>query len=169
VKSELNKMTEFIKREAYEKAREIELKADEEFAIEKSKLVRQETAAIDLSFEKRFKTAAMSQQIAKSNVTNKTRLRVLSAKQELLDSLFEKTGVELKKTSESKSYPDIIKALILEAAYAMNEKTVLIRAREKDFDVVKKQMAAAQKEYKTGVGKDVEFKLDDKTPLPAGS
>ena len=40
-------MTAFIRQEALEKAREIQLKADEEFAIEKSKLVRQETASID--------------------------------------------------------------------------------------------------------------------------
>ena len=35
-------MTAFIKQEASEKAREIEIKADEEFAIEKAKLVQQE-------------------------------------------------------------------------------------------------------------------------------
>ena len=40
-------MTAFIKQEAMEKAREIEIKANEEFEIEKSKLVRQETDAID--------------------------------------------------------------------------------------------------------------------------
>lgn len=35
VLSELNKMVAFIKQEALEKAREIKVKADEEFAIEK--------------------------------------------------------------------------------------------------------------------------------------
>ncbi|CRK27987.1 hypothetical protein BN1723_014064 [Verticillium longisporum] len=45
VGNELRKMTAFIKQEAMEKAREIEIKANEEFAIEKSKLVRQETDA----------------------------------------------------------------------------------------------------------------------------
>jgi len=47
VATELKKMTAFIRQEALEKAREIQLKADEEFAIEKSKLVRQETSSID--------------------------------------------------------------------------------------------------------------------------
>ena len=71
-------MTAFIKQEALEKAREIQLKADEEFAIEKSKLVRQETAAIDTLYEKKFKQAAMSQQITRSTLANKTRLRAVS-------------------------------------------------------------------------------------------
>src|SRR5436190_23604110 len=90
VASELRKMTAFIRQEALEKAREIQLKADEEFAIEKSKLVRQETAAIDLLYEKKFKQASMSQQITRSTLANKTRLRVLSARQTLLDELFER-------------------------------------------------------------------------------
>jgi V-type H+-transporting ATPase subunit E len=85
-------MTAFIKQEAMEKGREIEIKADEEFAIEKSKLVRQETQAIDTAYEKKFKTAQMSQQITRSTVANKTRLKVLSARQELLDGIFEVGG-----------------------------------------------------------------------------
>jgi hypothetical protein len=89
VGQELRKMTAFIKQEAMEKGREIEIKADEEFAIEKSKLVRQETQAIDTAYEKKFKTAQMSQQITRSTVANKTRLKVLSARQELLDGIFE--------------------------------------------------------------------------------
>ena len=81
--SELKKMTAFIRQEALEKANEIQLKADEEFAIEKSKLVRQETSSIDSSYEKKFKQATMSQQITRSTVANKTRLKVLAARQEL--------------------------------------------------------------------------------------
>lgn len=43
VSAEMSKMVSFIKQEALEKAREIKVKADEEFNIEKAKLVRQET------------------------------------------------------------------------------------------------------------------------------
>jgi hypothetical protein len=45
VVSEMNKMVAFIKQEAREKAREIRVKADEEFAIEK---VRQPVTLITL-------------------------------------------------------------------------------------------------------------------------
>ncbi len=88
-------MTAFIRQEALEKAREIQIKADEEFAIEKSKLVRQESAAIDSAYEKKFKQASMSQQITRSTVANKTRLKVLSARQGLLDDLFERAREKL--------------------------------------------------------------------------
>lgn len=83
VDTELRKMTAFIRQEALEKAREIHLKADEEFSIEKSKLVRQETQRIDAEYEKKHTQAGMSQQITASTLANRQRLRVLSSKQQL--------------------------------------------------------------------------------------
>ena len=115
-------MTAFIRQEAMEKANEIRLKADEEFAIEKSKLVRQETASIDSSYEKKFKQASMSQQITRSTVANKSRLRILSARQELLNRLFEDASKKLGEVSKDKAkYQGIMKNFILEGAYALSE------------------------------------------------
>jgi len=170
VASELKKMTMFIKQEAIEKGNEIRIKADEEFAIEKSKLVRQETSAIDSAYEKKFKQASMSQQITRSTLANKTRLKVLSARQELLDDLFEKAASKLAGYTKDKAkYQDICKNLILEGMYALNEDKVMVRAREEDSDVVKKAAEAASKEYKEIMGDDVEVVLDDKETLPAES
>ncbi|KAJ9666746.1 V-ATPase V1 sector subunit E [Coniosporium apollinis] len=166
VASELKKMTAFIRQEALEKAREIQLKADEEFAIEKSKLVRQETSSIDSSYEKRFKQAAMSQQITRSTVANKTRLRVLSARQELLNELFEKTRARLGEFTEGEQYQRILKGLILEGLYALSEEKVAVRGREKDKEVLGKAIEEAKSEYKEKTGKDVEITIDEKNPHP---
>ena len=46
-----------------EKARELKVKADEEFAIEKAKLVKQEQLAIDAQYEKKLKGAQVSQKM----------------------------------------------------------------------------------------------------------
>lgn len=163
-------MTAFIKQEALEKAREIHLKADEEFAIEKSKLVRQETQAIDTSYEKKFKQAALSQQITRSTASNKTRLKVLSARQALLDDLFEKARENVKKVSDDKSkYETILKGLILEGLYALNEKKVGLRARKADYDLVKKAIKAATKEYKENLEMEIEIEIDESDPLPEDS
>jgi len=167
VASELKKMTAFIKQEALEKAREIHLKADEEFAIEKSKLVRTETQSIDNTYEKKFKQAALSQQITRSTAANKTRLKVLSARQALLDELFEKARAKAKTiTKEKEKYETILKGLILEGLYALLEKKVSIRAKKSDYDLVKKAIEAAKKEYKEKTGKDVDVELDESEPLP---
>ncbi|OCL05009.1 ATPase, V1/A1 complex, subunit E [Glonium stellatum] len=170
VNNELKKMTAFIRQEALEKANEITMKADEEFAIEKSKLVRQETAAIDSSYEKKFKQASMSQQITRSTVANKTRLRVLSARQELLDDLFEKARAKLDSYTKDKAkYEETCKNLILEGLYALNESKVQVRAREADYDIIKSAIDDAEKEYKSKVEKDVSITIDESDPLPEGS
>lgn len=169
VGQELKKMTAFIKQEAMEKAREIEMKADEEFAIEKSKLVREETQSIDAAYEKKFKAASMSQQITRSTVSNKTRLRVLSARQELLDGIFEAAASQLGEVAkDSGKYQEILKNLILEGAYALNEKKIQIRIREADRSLAEKAIKDAEKEYKENLGKDVEVTIDENKYLPEG-
>ncbi|KAF2655327.1 ATPase, V1/A1 complex, subunit E [Lophiostoma macrostomum CBS 122681] len=170
VAGELKKMTAFIRQEAEEKASEIRFKADEEFASEKAKLVREETSAIDTSYEKKFKQASMSQQITRSTVSNKTRLRILSSRQELLDSLFEQGSKKLKEVSKDKGkYQSILKNLILEGAYALAEDKLQVKARKADFDLVKKAIEEAQSEYKEKIGKDVSISVNESDPLPEGS
>ncbi|EOD45404.1 chitin biosynthesis protein [Neofusicoccum parvum] len=170
VAGELKKMTAFIRQEALEKAKEIQIKADEEFAIEKSKLVREETQAIDQSYEKKFKQAAMSQQITRSTVANKTRLRVLGARQELLDELFEQARKKLVDASKDKSkYQSTLKGLILEGLYDLNEPKVQVRARKVDYDVVRKAIPEAEKEYKDKTGKETKVEIDESNPQPEGS
>lgn len=169
VGQELQKMTGFIKQEAKEKAREIEIKADEEFSIEKSKLVRQETQSIDSTYEKKFKQAQMSQQIARSTVANKTRLKVLGARQELLDAIFGAAEKRLGEATKDKAkYQAVLKNLMLEGFYALNEGKVAIKGRKQDYDVLKKAIGDACKEYKENVGKDISAEIDEANPLPEG-
>ncbi|KAL8868178.1 MAG: hypothetical protein Q9198_008272 [Flavoplaca austrocitrina] len=170
VAGELRKMTAFIRQEALEKAKEIQIKADEEFAIEKSKLVRQETSSIDSEYEKKFKKAGMSQQITRSTLANKTRIKVLSARQELLDTLFEQARGKLAEYSKDKGkYQELCKNLILEGLYAMNESKVVVRARKEDYDVVKKAIESAKDEYKKSLDlKELKVDLDEKNPQPEG-
>ena len=163
-------MTAFIRQEAVEKAKEIQIKADEEFAIEKSKLVRQDTASIDSSYEKKFKQASMSQQITKSTVANKSRLRVLSARQDLLDGLFEQAREQLASVSKDKAkYETVLKDLMLEGLYALSEPSVKVRARKADYDIVKKAIENAQTEYKDKTGAESKISIDEASPQPDGS
>ena len=170
VATELKKMTAFILQESHEKSHEIRLKADEEHAIEKSKLVRSETSSIDALYAKKFKAASMSQQITRSTLANKVRIKVLSARQELLDELFEKARGRLGEVVKDKGrYEEMCKGLILEGCYALNEEKVGVRARKADYDVVRRAIEGAQKEYKEKMGKEVQIELDEKNPQPEGS
>ncbi|KAI0894123.1 ATPase, V1/A1 complex, subunit E [Annulohypoxylon nitens] len=170
VGQELRKMTAFIKQEALEKAREIEIKANEEFSIEKSKLVRQETDAIDAAHAKKLKQAAMSQQITRSTVANKTRLKVLAARQQLLDDIFEAASKRLADgTKDTAKYKVTLKNLLLEGLYALSESEIQVRARKADYAVVKDAIKDAEEEYKKTTGKTTKVTIDEENALPEGS
>ena len=155
-------MTAFIRQEALEKSREIQLKADEEFAIEKSKLVREETAAIDAEYEKKFKQAGMSQQITRSTMANKTRLRVLSARQDMLDDLFEQARGKLAEQGKKGNYEETLKGLILEGMYMMGERKVGLRCKKADKDKVQKAAKKASEEFNKNMAYECEAKIDEK-------
>ncbi|KAI9752811.1 MAG: V-ATPase V1 sector subunit E [Lichina confinis] len=171
VAGELRKMTAFIRQEALEKAKEIQIKADEEFAIEKSKLVREETSAIDKTYEKKFKQAAMSQQITRSTLANKTRLKLLGARQELLDELFERVRSSMTDvvTKDQGKHRGVLKNLMLEGVYALNEDKIHVRARKGDYDVLRKAIREAKSEYKDVAKRDVEIDIDEKDALAQSS
>ena len=108
-------MTAFIKQEALEKSKEIHIKADEEFAIEKAKLVRTEQGKLDEQYAARQKKAGMSQQIAKSTVLNKQRLKVLAARQDVLDQIFDTAQHQLSSISQDKTkYKTLLEQLLLQ-------------------------------------------------------
>ncbi|KAI0172486.1 ATPase, V1/A1 complex, subunit E [Hypoxylon sp. FL1284] len=170
VGQELRKMTAFIKQEAREKAREIEIKANEEFSIEKSKLVRQDTDAIDAAHAKKLKQAAMSQQITRSTVANKTRLKVLAARQQLLDDIFDAAAARLADgTKDAATYRAALKNLLLEGLYALAEPNIQVRARKADYALLKEAIDGAEAEYKSTLGKETKVTIDEEEPLPEGS
>ncbi|KAK9241207.1 ATPase, V1/A1 complex, subunit E [Lipomyces kononenkoae] len=170
VDAELKKLVQFIKQEALEKAREIQIKADEEFAIEKAKLVRSETATIDSLYERRTKQASLAQQITKSNITNKTRLRVLAARQAVLDDVFEEaTNQSFEISKDSDKYCVLLKDLILEGAFVLYERAVTVSVREKDYDLVKKAIPIVQEEFLKAASFPVTITINEAQPLPAES
>lgn len=163
VNDELNKMQAFIKKEAEEKAKEIQLKADQEYEIEKTSIVRNEISSIDATMEDKTKKATLKQQIVKSTIANKMRLKVLSTREQVLDDIFDSAKEELKKiSSKEKEYKPILHSLILEGLLKLLEPSVIIRCREKDTSVVKSLADAVAKEYKEKSGRDVTIALSDK-------
>lgn len=162
VNDELNKMQAFIRKEAEEKAREIQLKADQEYEIEKTSLVRNETSNIDANFEDKMKKASLKQQITKSTVANKMRLKILGAREECLDGIFDKALEDLKAMgSKEKDYKPVLKALILEAMLRLLEPEVVVKVSERDQKLAKSLVDALTKEYKEKGGKDVKVTISD--------
>jgi len=160
VVSEMNKMIAFIKQEAFEKARELKVKADEEFAIEKAKIVRQETNAIDAAFEKKKQQAQISQKIAQSTLTNKSRLRLLQAREQHLQDLFSEARERLVRfSSDQGQYKHLLEASILEGLLRLLEPSVVVHCRPLDEELVQGATEAAKDRYTEISGRKTEAEV----------
>jgi V-type H+-transporting ATPase subunit E len=163
-------MVEFIKKEADEKAQEIKLKANEEYEIEKASIVRSETESIDSAYERKYKQAALSQQIAKSTLANKIRLKILGAKEDALQAILEEARSKLKGVSGDKAtYEKVLAGLIEEGLYSLMDDKVVVRVRESDVAVAEKAVEQAAKQYEETAGKPVTIMVDKTNYLAADS
>lgn len=146
--TEMNKMVAFIKQEAMEKAREIQVKADEEFAIEKAKLVKQEQQAIDFQFEKKRKGAEVAQKIAQSTLTNKSRLKLLQLREEHLQDLFASSRAQiLALAADEGRYTQFLQSVIVQGYLQLLEPEVTLLVREKDFEFAQQAADNAAAQY----------------------
>jgi V-type H+-transporting ATPase subunit E len=110
----------------------------------------------------------MAQQITKSNITNKSRLRVLAARQEILDNIFEEARGRLGEIAkDKKKYGVLLKNLILEGLYAIMDREVFVRARKADGELVERAMKEANEEFEKEAGYKCDVELDTDSPLPA--
>ncbi|KAK7434053.1 V-ATPase V1 sector subunit E [Stygiomarasmius scandens] len=160
VNTELQKMVAFIKQEAMEKAREIQVKADEEFAIEKARLVKQEQQAIDAQYEKKLKGAEISQKIAQSTLTNKSRLKLLHRREEHLQDLFNTARESLLSLSKDEGrYVQFLEGVIIQGYLQVMEPSATIYSRKSDVDVAKQAAENAANQYKEISGRDVKFEV----------
>lgn len=110
---EMRKMIAFIAQEASEKAREIEIKADEEFNIEKAKIVRKETTVIEENFAKRIKHASIKRKITLSNMINSSRVKVLKALDDSYGLVLLEANLQLELRSKE-VYKELLASLLFE-------------------------------------------------------
>jgi len=170
VQNEMQKMIEFIKQEALEKSREIQVKADEEFNIEKGKLVRQEVLNVETIFDRKIKQAEVQKRIATSNHINKSRLKVLQAREEMLEQLYAESREQLQQISKDNAkYTELLSDLVLQGFYSLMEPEVVIACRAADKDKVAKAIDGAAQIYEAEVGSEIKATIDTTNPLPASS
>eukprot|EP00835_Amoeboradix_gromovi_P002789 NODE_165_length_16345_cov_0.329743.p5 type:complete len:234 gc:universal NODE_165_length_16345_cov_0.329743:15791-15090(-) len=160
VQQETGKMIGFIKNEAQEKAREIKVKADEEFNIEKAKLIREETIHLDQLYEKKKKQASIQRKIQESNLNNKQRLKVLQAKNGHLEQLMQTIRQKLSSVSSQSHYKDLLKNLILQSFSCLLESEVEVQCLVEDQDVIKEVLPIATQEFEKMSKIKVEYVLN---------
>ncbi|KAI8882959.1 ATP synthase subunit [Backusella circina FSU 941] len=141
---------------------EMKKMADEEFNIEKAKIVRQESLNIEGVFERKIKQAEVQKRIAQSNHINKARLRILQERQQVLDDLFETTDSRIHEVSKNRDqYSTLIQGLVLQGAYSLMDKEMTIKCRKQDVDVVNSVLEAVVDQYEGGLKSRPTFTVSD--------
>ncbi|XP_003383410.1 PREDICTED: V-type proton ATPase subunit E 1-like [Amphimedon queenslandica] len=167
VEKQIRQMKQFISQEANEKADEILVKAEEEFNIEKGRLLQTEKLKIDNYYDRKEKQVELQRKIQHSTLLNQARLSVLKAKDDHIKRILEEARQKIGEiTRDIPRYQQLLKDLITQGLYQLLEKEVLIRCRKQDYNLIKAIYESAVLAYKKGTGNDCTVTLDDKEFLP---
>lgn len=168
VAKQIKHMMAFIEQEANEKAEEIDAKAEEEFNIEKGRLVQQQRIKIMEYYERKEKQVELQKKIQQSNMLNAARLRVLKAREDHVGSVLEEAKKRLAEaTKDDAKYTGLLQQLIAQGLLQLLELNVLIRCRQADLSMVESVIAPAINQYKERTGRDCNVKVDTDSFLPA--
>lgn len=170
VAKQIKHMMAFIEQEANEKAEEIDAKAEEEFNIEKGRLVQQQRIKIMEYYERKEKQVELQKKIQQSNMLNAARLRVLKAREDHVGSVLEEAKRRLAEiTKDRTKYKVLIESLIAQGLLEILELHVLLRCRQADVEIVEEVMESCTGSYKAKTGKEVHLKVDKESFLPANT
>ncbi|XP_029951544.1 V-type proton ATPase subunit E 1-like [Salarias fasciatus] len=169
VQKQIKHMMAFIEQEASEKVEEIHAKAEEEFNIEKGRLVQTQRVKIMEYFEKKEKQIEQHKKIQMSNLMNQARLKVLKARDDMIKELLNDARQRLAEVAQDPAeYSTLLEGLVLQGFYRLLEPKVTIRCRQQDVDVVQAAVDKSIPIYKDAVKSNIVVKIDQERFLPSG-
>jgi V-type H+-transporting ATPase subunit E len=168
VKKQIENMQAFILKEAKEKKMEILDKAAEEFTMEKARIVQAEKQKIKKEYERKEKKLESDKKIAYSNQLNQSRLKVLKAREDIVNDLKSRAQEQLAQLGKpGPEYESLLQQLILQALIKLEETNVSLRCRKEDEAAVKRVLPAAIEGYKKKTTKTATVTIDTAHYLPS--
>ncbi|XP_063336219.1 V-type proton ATPase subunit E 1a [Pelmatolapia mariae] len=168
VQKQIKHMMAFIEQEANEKVEEIDAKAEEEFNIEKGRLVQTQRLKIMEYYEKKEKQIEQHKKIQRSNMMNQARLKVLKARDDMITDLLNEARRRLAEIAKDPAkYSSLLEGLVLQGFYRLLEPKVTIRCRPQDVELVQAAVNKNIPIYKEAVKSNITVKIDKERFLPA--
>ncbi|XP_005734830.1 V-type proton ATPase subunit E 1a [Pundamilia nyererei] len=168
VQKQIKHMMAFIEQEANEKVEEIDAKAEEEFNIEKGRLVQTQRLKIMEYYEKKEKQIEQHKKIQRSNMMNQARLKVLKARDDMITDLLNEARRRLAEIAKDPAkYSSLLEGLVLQGFYRLLEPKVTIRCRPQDVEFVQAAVNKNIPIYKEAVRSNITVKIDKERFLPA--
>ncbi|XP_037551861.1 V-type proton ATPase subunit E 1 [Nematolebias whitei] len=167
VQKQIKHMMAFIEQEANEKAEEIDAKAEEEFNIEKGRLVQTQRLKIMEYYEKKEKQIEQQKKIQMSNLMNQARLKVLKARDDMISDMLNDARQRLANIAKDPArYSALMDGLILQGFYQLLESKVTIRCRKQDVPMVQQSIQKNISIYKAAVKNSLEVRINQDNFLP---
>lgn len=161
VQKQLRHMIAFIEQEANEKAEEIDAKAEEEFNIEKGRLVQQQRTKIMEYYDRKKKQVELQRKIQSSNMYNQARLKVLKAREDHIHNVLDEGKTRLATLSnDTGRYREVLKGLITQALFQLLEPNVVLRCRQKDIPLVQEVVPDCLRQLKSQANRDCRLEID---------
>ncbi|XP_031722778.1 V-type proton ATPase subunit E 1a [Anarrhichthys ocellatus] len=168
VQKQIKHMMGFIEQEASEKVEEIDAKAEEEFNIEKGRLVQTQRVKFMQYYEKKDKQIEQHKKIQMSNLMNQARLKVLKSRDEMITDLLNEARQRLAEIAkDAASYSTLLEGLVLQGFYQLLEPKVTIRCRQQDVEMVQAAVNKIIPIYKEAVKINIVVKIDQERFLPS--
>ncbi|CAK9298815.1 unnamed protein product [Gordionus sp. m RMFG-2023] len=167
VQKQIKHMLAFIEQEASEKVEEIDAKAEEEFNIEKGKLVQQQRVKIMEYYEKKEKLVELQRKIQNSNLTSQSKLKILKAKESHMQHVLEEAHKQLSKIVQEKGkYRELLKLLIIESLFELLEPEVILQCKKSDAETIKGLLNECIQVYQKNAGQNITLEVNSSQFLP---
>uniref|UniRef100_A0A3P8RRT8 ATPase H+ transporting V1 subunit E1a n=1 Tax=Amphiprion percula TaxID=161767 RepID=A0A3P8RRT8_AMPPE len=153
VQKQIKHMMAFIEQEASEKVEEIDAKAEEEFNIEKGRLVQTQRVKIMEYYEKKEKQIEQHKKIQMSNLMNQARLKVLK---DLLNE-------------DPAQYSRLLEGLVLQGFYQLLEPKVTMSRPQQDVEIVQVKFSSVVVIVVVYVENNIIVRIDQERFLPLAS
>jgi len=136
--SQIQHMTQFILHEAREKADEVMVKAQQDYTMEKQRVVEDEKLKIRKEFERRERGMSSQSKIDTAKELNKCKISVLQNQSDEIDACVKMACSKLETiSSDTGSYTQLLVGLIKQGITKLsNESVILVRCREQDKSTV---------------------------------
>lgn len=167
VKQQIQQMVSFIRQEALDKAKEINVKAEEDFNIRKLSAVEAAREKIRAEYEKKTKQIEVNRKIAKSTEQNTARLEILKAREAILQETYDDASKKLIDftSSDPAAYQDILKALVKQGLLVLRDSDVVVRCRHSDIEAIENIVPSVAEEYVAETNTPVTVSIDRNTHL----
>jgi len=171
---QIEQMIAFIAQEAREKAEEINIKTEKEFMAEKLSQETQASIAIRAEHDKHRKEYQIQKRIEKSKALTAARFATMRHRDDKINDLKREVLSRLADVSKDAKYSELMRFLIAQGLMTLLENKVVIKVRQEDINIAKKELPTAINLFQdtlqkaSGVTPSVDVKIDASNFLPPG-